>query len=369
MASPLNIAQQKTKDMLIADGCKVVERTWGHLVIMPTIGMAIDWFASALKQSSGDERVTNENYALQKSQLSLVGEDRFIAQFKAIGNFISPEYEEKYRKQFAHLKDASRRDKLLWVIEDAIRNGDPRKIDQVNRLVEPLVDLIYEINPSLKLDVQRERTENGPVWDAGLIGSEDPRPCWEDRTSQRIKRGSGGDGAYRIIINTDTAFGAHDHTNCMALCAMITVLQQYADVEVWVQQGWVASHFHNPSGMTNDSGCGMNGITLFPAFRGSGLHPAQLMFWCGHPMRDSIFSYFINRSIGRESSGTSETAELDCDLYTANGIFSTMPYFPSKAELSEGEKHKALKALAAWTSTQLSGILLDEQDLTELQTT
>lgn len=356
MASKLSATQVKAKNQLISEGCKVVERSWGHLVIMPSIKVAMDYFRAALFSSIGIEY--NGGY----SSLGGTIED----QLDSVGvhkSFLSPEYLAKYKKQFEYLNSKSGREKVMWIIEDAITQGDPRKIHQVNQLTDKLVGLIYEINPSLKLDVHRQRAENGDIWDAGLIGSEDPMPCWDMKVTQKIKRGAGGDGAYRIIINTDTSFGRSDSENCLVLCAMVSVLQQYSDVEIWVQQGWVANHQDgHKEGVNTDYGSPMNGITLFPAFRGSGLHPAQIMFWAGHPMRDSIFSHLINEKIGRESSGCSEAAELDCDLYTRNGCFSEMPPFNFNLHNPEQE-FKQLKALAKWTAGQLSSVLLEEEDL------
>lgn len=348
MASKLGPQAQAKKDRLIVEGCKVVERSWGHLVIMPNMGMALSYFKEALDRITNDHQY--EYWAETNHKQS-----------------VSPEYYEKYKKQFAHLKTPETKERLYWIIQDTIREGDPRKIEQVSRLSQKLTELVYEINPSLHLDVQRERAENGDIWDAGLIGADDPRPCWDTRPSQKIKRGQGGDGAYRIIINTDTSFGRSDGENCLVLCAMINVLQQYADVEIWVQQGWVSGHDSQHGPMTaNDCGNPMNGITLFPAFRGSGLHPAQIMFWAGHPMRDSIFSNLINKRIGRTSSGCSYAAELDCDLYTRNGCFDDMPHLNLEAEGPAADKQ--LKVMAAWTATQLSKVLLEEEDLSNIVT-
>lgn len=360
MANQLSQKEQLIRQELLLGGCKVIERSWGHLVIMPDMAMALSYFRSALKSFS--TQFSDEDY-LAGSNYAKTPEDKFMTLGSQCG--ISDEYKEKYKKQFAHLKDQPQREKLYWIIEDAIRNGDPRKIKFVSDLSDKLTNLVYEINPSLRLDVQRERLENGPIWDAGLIGSGDPRPCWEDRPHQQIKRGGGGDGAYRVIINTDTSFGRSDAENCLVLCAMINVLQQYADVEIWVQQGWVDDHEdgHDPKRNWGDA---MDGVTLFPAFRGSGLHPAQLMFWCGHPMRDSVFSNLINKKIGRHSSGTSMNPELDCDLYTRNGTFDSMPHL---SLLAKGDSQdKQIKELAEWTAKQLGNVLLDEQDLADLQT-
>jgi hypothetical protein len=362
MASQLSKDEDIIKRKLLLGGCKVVERSWGHLVIMPDMAMALSYFRSALAGYSHPE-VVDENYAVHDKTISEEG--KFLEFGKRYG--ISKEYQEKYKKQFAYLKGSSQREKVYWIVEDAIRNGDPRKVNAVAEISDKLTELVYEINPSLRLDVNRQRVENGPIWDAGLIASGDPLPCWEDRTHQRIKRGSGGDGAYRIIINTDTSFGRSDSENCLVMCAMINVLQQYADVEVWVQQGWLSNHERgHQEGHDWDDGRPMDGITLFPAFRGSGLNPAQLMFWCGHPMRDCLFSNLINKSIGRVSSGTSETAELDCDLYTRNGTFDSMP--PFNLHSSAKEQEESIKALAGWTAKQLSHVLLEEQDLSDLQT-
>lgn len=359
MATELTVAKQQTKDKLILQGCKVVERSWGHLVIMPNMGMALDYFKESMGKSVYNPHLTGDfsEDSKLKYELSNLGVDVMD---------LSPEYYEKYKKQFERLKTAGGREKTYWIIEDAIHNGDPRKIRQVSELSAKLTDLVFEVNPSLKLDVHRQRAENGDIWDAGLIGADDPRPCWDTVTCQKIKRGSGGDGAYRIIINTDTSFGRSDSENCLVLCAMVNVLQQYADVEIWVQQGWVPTHYvgHKP-GENNDDGNGMNGVTLFPAFRGAGLHPAQIMFWAGHPMRDSVFSHLINQRIGRSSGGCSFAAELDCDLYTRNGCFGAMPEF--NFNLPDGPKKDAnLKELAQWTAGQLSTVLLDESDLGSL---
>jgi len=351
MASKLNKHQELVKNKLIMGGCKVIERGWGHLVIMPSMAPAISIFKQAVDKLSEDE---------QSGHFWFITKTDNIKSYCGIG--VSHEYEQKYNKQFAYLKDVDKREKIKWIIEDAIREGDVRKNKEVNDLAKEIEKIVYEINPSLKLDTERNRVENGDIWDAGLIASDDPLPCWDYRQNQIVKRGSSGDGAYRIVINTDTSFGRSDDENASVLCAMIYVLQQYAEVEVWVQQGWLPYHDDELDfSATKDSNNGMNGITLFPAFRGSGMNPAQMLFWAGHPMRDSIFSNVINKAVGRTSSGCSSHAELACDLYTRNACFESMPPFDKNA--SPSKKEEQIQKLGEWTAKQLSKILIEESDL------
>ena len=340
--------------------CKVVPKPYGHLVILPNVGTAMEIFRQALGMghdyySSGIDAYMQElekKVDHQGKPIKPTDEQRMDIVLKHAGAHMSPEYKEKYRKQFATLGREEGCEITYKIIDDAITNGDPRKIKVVRDTSVKLLDLVYKIMPSLRLSVERDRAEIGDIWDAGLIASDDPMPCWDNRRPQHIKPGVGGDGAYRIVINTDTSFGNSDSTNCILLSAMIYVMQQYADVEIWVQQGWVS--YGSGAG-------GMNGITLFPAFRGSGLHPAQLMFWCGHPMRDGIYSNLINSWMGRQSSGTSSEAEIQCDLYTRNACFSKMPDFDPEA--SADKQAKQLDAMAKWTATQLASVLIDETQL------
>ena len=108
------------------------------------------------------------------------------------------------------------------------------------------------------------------------------------------------------------------------------VLQQFAPVEIWIQQAWI--------GNGDD-----DGVSLFKLDFNGNFDPTQLSFWCGSEYKDIPFSNFVNRSIGRESSNAKHP-ELPCDLYlrgdwmTRHGIGNGFDKLPSTEQLNLATK-------------------------------
>ena len=73
-------------------------------------------------------------------------------------------------------------------------------------------------------------------------------------------------------------------------------------MELWIQQGWLGK----------ENG---DGVTLFKLDFSQGFQPTQLAFWCGHKLKDTSFSFEINMGLGRNSGGSTKSAEIPADLF------------------------------------------------------
>lgn len=185
---------------------------------------------------------------------------------------------------------------------DAIQNGNSKFKSLVEERIEELEGLVDEINPLFSQ--QRagwKRTMDGVTSTADLIASgEELNTLSRNACPFEIKEGR-GDGAYRAIINTDVSWWGNPVDNCALVGCIVTLLQRYAPVEIWIQQGWLGQHKED-------------GITLFKLDFAKCFDVTALAFWICHPGKDSPFSYYVNRALGRKSSATSCSAEIDCDI-------------------------------------------------------
>jgi hypothetical protein len=188
----------------------------------------------------------------------------------------------------------------------AIKYGDPEENAKIAKLADTLKDLALDIEPSLKLDPTWRRNEEGPVADAGLIAAGEDRPCFAKHSDAPPVKPGAGDGAYRIVINTDCCWYQDPIVQSAAVASLVLVLQKTAPCEVWVQQGWLKN------------GSPKSGVTLFPVHRGGALTPNNLFFWIGHPEKDCSYSFMLNQLLGREGAGVSLEVEIPCDLYLYN---------------------------------------------------
>lgn len=192
----------------------------------------------------------------------------------------------------------------------------------ISELATKLMQLALELQPSIaSAYCGFERWEDGEEVLLDLLRDGDDRPFLRRKRGDVDPKCGKGDGAYRIILNTDVAWWGKPAMNAGVMGALVLVLQQFAPVEVWIQQGWL--------GNGDD-----DGVSLFKLEFNGNFDSTQLSFWCGSVYKDIPFSNFVNRSIGRESSGTAKHPELPCDLYlrgdwmTRHGIaqgFETLP--------------------------------------------
>ncbi len=220
---------------------------------------------------------------------------------------------------------------LLESIEQ-IEKGNPAINEEVNKLAYELAERAKEIEPSLTLDQQYSPNEEGEIFDAGKIAASDPMAFFNRSNTDRPKVGK-GNGAFRILINTDVSWYGDPTANCAALMAIVMCLQRQCPVEIWTQQGWMGSGSEN-------------GITLFRTFSGGQVLPQHIYFWIGSPHKDSPYSYAINRWLGRKAHGTSGPPEIPCDLY----IYGS--HMPSPTDAEKWSK---------WVAATARQMLFDEE--------
>ena len=229
-----------------------------------------------------------------------------------------------------------------------ITHGNPAAKHEISELATKLMQMALELQPSIAFAYCGfERWEDGDEVLMDLLGEGDDRPFLRRKRSEVEPRQGKGEGAYRIIINTDVAWWGKPEMNAGVMGGLVLVLQQFAPVEIWIQQGWLGSGEDD-------------GVSLFKLDFNGSFDPTQLSFWCGSEYKDIPFSNFVNRSIGRESSGTARHPELPCDLYlrgdwmTLHGIGQEFTQLPPA---------KQLDLAAKWIAETCNDILYGEQTL------
>jgi hypothetical protein len=226
---------------------------------------------------------------------------------------------------------------------EQIEKGDPTKNDEIASLAEKLKDMALEIEPSLKFADMWGAAEQGVAFDAGAIAEDAPNPMFNKVATEDVtlKQGA-GDGAYRVVINTDCCYFQDPTRQGAAVIALAMIVQQKAPLEIWVQQGWLGG------------GAGSkDGITLFPIHSGGLVSPQNIWFWIASPHKDSPFSYTINRVLGRKRSGVSGESELPCDLYLYN-VFMPEIYNQGAGKVNE-------EMLATWVAKTSKKMMFEEQ--------
>lgn len=234
-------------------------------------------------------------------------------------------------------------------------------IESVESVCHVMLDIAYKMDPSLKPNNTWRRQEEGPVFDAGLIASEDERPCFSLTQPTAVFRK--GDGTnYRLLINTDTSYGHSDAENCMATIGLVRCLTYFGEVELWIQQGWVGS---NPN----------SGVTCFPIHKGQEITPALTWFWLASSYRDGTFSRIVNFALGRKNSGVSQAPQLEHDVYIANAIgkmpglddiFTLSQKLRNGTPLSKGEQ-ASLERMAKWLADTVKKAVYSEEYLAAIQ--
>ena len=235
-------------------------------------------------------------------------------------------------------------------------------ISSVERVSHHLIETAVDIEPSMRPVHELKRTEEGPMWDAGLIASEDERPCFDRIQPTNVFRK--GDGtAFRLIINTDTCHGHSDSENCLVTISLVRCLLYFGEVELWIQQGWVGSH---PG----------SGVTLFPIHKGQEITPALTWFWLASSYRDSVFSRVVNLGLGRKNSYVSQAPQMEHDIYMANAIGGgSLPSvnlgsidktLKAGKELSK-EDRDSMDKLAKWLADTIKKTVYTDEEIQKME--
>lgn len=210
-----------------------------------------------------------------------------------------------------NLPQSQRSEVLKWGIPAArwerakkeLVSGDEKTRKEMQKIAEDLAGSVIDANPSLATGYQGlERAEEGFGLIASLALAGEERFMIRRRKSEVSVKAGAGDGAYRIIINTDVPWWGDATSNAGILGALVLILQNFGPVEIWIQQGWLGQSVHD-------------GVTLFKLDYSGHFEPAHLAFWIGSDLKDTPFSYVINAGLGRQSSSTSHKPQVDCDLY------------------------------------------------------
>ena len=235
---------------------------------------------------------------------------------------------------------------------------NPELLARITALSDRLADAVRELQPTLNATPRHYRAEMGDIWDAGLIAEGDERPCFAPRYDGPEPAKGQGNGAYRILINTDTSFGRSDSENLATTLCLCNVLAHFGPVEIWVQQGWLSTGNTNPASRSS-------GVTCFRVGELGSINPSALAFWLGSPYRDSVFSYVISRKLGRSSSGCSQSPAVPCDWFSSNATGAKQPSANSAIANPNSPDGKAeLAALAAYLVQVCEGIIYPADTLT-----
>lgn len=217
---------------------------------------------------------------------------------------------------------------------------------EVQKLAADLRDAVLEIEPSLAKQGGLQRLEDGDefLWELAEAGEE--RCCLgmaKDETPVQTK----GDGAFRIVINTDVAWWCKPEDNAAVVGALIMLLMEWAACEVWIQQGWLC----HGGGNGDDA----SGVTLFKLDFQGAFEPTQLAFWIGSPHKDATFSRIVNYGLGRRHSGTAIHCEVPADLYMHGpwmNADATLAQTMHKAEKLRGSDPAASRKLLMQAATE-----------------
>lgn len=216
----------------------------------------------------------------------------------------------------------------------AIEKGAPEFKEKIADTIDHLRELVVDLEPQLAASHSGfVRDEDGVTAAPELVACGDDKPCFKRKPSGENVRSGAGEGAYRIIINTDVHWQGRPEDNAAVMGALVVLLQQFRPVEIWIQQGWLGD-------------ADTDGVTLFKLDFTAGFDPTQLAFWCGHPMKDCRFSFYVNRGAGRTNHTTSKHAELDADLFLRGDLLTTMGI--SEYTLANATPFEKLDLFSRW---------------------
>jgi len=249
--------------------------------------------------------------------------------------------------------------KMLFEQEDsykdccqAVMQGNPVDDgvrEEVKQFADHLVDVAMLIDPGLaNNEAGWGQSEQGPIADPALIGSGAANPCFQRRQDGEESRDGEGNGAYRIIICTDQPWFGNKVDNAGIVLALVTILQQFRPVELWIQQGWL--------GHPNDQ---YHGVTLFKLECEGGIDPTQLIFWTSHPEKDRRFSRDINGEIGREAEAVSNKAEMPCDLFLMGAWMKL--YGIEQGRFGEDTKEEKLKKFGQYIVDTVKSVIYGDE--------
>jgi hypothetical protein len=188
----------------------------------------------------------------------------------------------------------------------AITQGNQGFKNQCEEIIDDVIDLIDSIKPIFSMNRSGIKFEEdaGHTISPELAAMGDPKCLISDKKHNEeleVRKGTSGEGAYRIIINTDVSWWGKPEDNCALVGALIIVLQRFATVEVWIQQGWLGPNEED-------------GVTLFKLDYTTAADITALVFWISHRGKDIPFSMAVNRGLGRKSTATSCRAEIEADI-------------------------------------------------------
>lgn len=228
--------------------------------------------------------------------------------------------------------------------------GNPETKQEISTIAAKLMQMALDLQPSVASAYNGfERWEEGDEVLPDLLREGDDRPFLRRKRGELEPRPGQGDGAYRIIINTDVAWWGKPAMNAGVMGALVLLLQQFAPVEIWIQQGWL--------GTAED-----DGVSLFKLDFNGSFDPTQLSFWCGSRYKDTPFSFFVNQALGRENRKTSVYPELPCDLYL-RGDWMTL-YGVDKG-FDKLERPQQEQLAAKWIAQTCSQLVFGEEAETQ----
>ena len=249
------------------------------------------------------------------------------------------------QKHNMHLKAMQKFEECI----KAITSGDEEFKKKVDEAMEQLLGIIDEMFPMFSQQHSGYTpSEEGITSTADLLLSGDEKNTLARKpTPFELKRGS-GEGAYRLVINTDVSWWGEPWMNCAICGALVVLLQRYAPAEIWIQQGWLGS---------NES----DGVTLFKLDFTGGFEPTAVAFWITHKWKDSIFSYIINRSLGRKDYGTSCELEIEADIML-RGDWMKLFEFKKQKAIDDMTPFEQLDFMANWVGQTAMKILVEEEE-------
>lgn len=184
-----------------------------------------------------------------------------------------------------------------------IEKGDPEFKERISDMAEQLREFTLEMAPSLKANYAGfNRSDDGFTVNPELLAAGEEQCCIRRKDGGDTVRQGSGEGAYRIILCTDVEWDGKPEDNAAMIGALVLLLQQFKPVEVWVQQGWTGDGYGD-------------GVTMFKLDFTGAFDVTQLAFWCGNKDKDRVFSFLINKGLGRNKSHSATTSEIPCDLF------------------------------------------------------
>lgn len=264
--------------------------------------------------------------------------------------FEKDNFAEKIRENYSHFESEQVKSNFD-LCKEAIQKGNKELKELAEQVAEDVLCIVDDIQPifsKAKQGYERTDGESGIASSSDLLMQGEEMCAFKRKQSEeKIKRGA-GEGAYRILINTDVSWWGKPEHNCGLVAALIILLQRYGPVEVWIQQGWLGN---SPK----------DGVTLFKLDYTTAIDISTLAFWICHPGKDVPFSFLVNKALNRRSTITSCVAEIECDLmvrgdwFLKENISHHNLYHMSPFEMSD--------AIAKWIAKTGYKIVFEEPDI------